>query len=111
MLIFDTLYLIHLLCLRFVCRLFYGPGGAYHFFSGNEISRALALMSFDPNDFTDHLDGLGPNEMEVLNDWEEKFKEKYVKVGHVVRRRDNDTSEPESLTNDVANVGADALDE
>ncbi|XP_078160435.1 membrane steroid-binding protein 2-like isoform X2 [Carex rostrata] len=88
--------------------LFYGPGGAYHFFSGNEISRALALMSFDPNDFTDNLDGLGPNEMEVLNDWEEKFKEKYVKVGHVVRRRENDTSEPESLTNDVANVGADA---
>lgn len=102
------LYLIHLLYLGSKCRLFYGPGGPYHFFSGREISRALALMSFDPKDFTDNLDGLGSDEMEVLNDWEEKFKERYVKVGRIVRRGENEASEPELSTNDVANVGAEA---
>ncbi|KAJ1699192.1 hypothetical protein LUZ63_007704 [Rhynchospora breviuscula] len=86
--------------------LFYGPGGPYHFFSGHEISRALALMSFDPNDFTDNLDGLGPDELEVLKDWELKFEERYVKVGRVVKSGENETSEPELSSN--ANVHEDA---
>ncbi|PKA61850.1 Membrane steroid-binding protein 2 [Apostasia shenzhenica] len=65
-------------------RMFYGPGGPYALFAGRETSRALALMSFDHNDLTSNLDGLSASELEVLQDWEEKFKEKYVKVGHLV---------------------------
>jgi membrane-associated progesterone receptor component len=96
-----------MLSLGFKCRLFYGPGGPYHFFSGREISWALALMSFDPNDFTDNLDGLGLEELEVLKDWEEKFKERYVKVGCIVRRGEN-ASEPELSTKGMPNAGQDA---
>ena len=40
-------------------------------------------MSFDPNDLTGDLDGLSPDELEVLQDWEEKFKERYPRVGHL----------------------------
>ncbi|KAJ8458664.1 hypothetical protein OPV22_031590 [Ensete ventricosum] len=65
-------------------RLFYGPGGPYAFFSGKETSRALALMSFDPSDINGNLEDLNEAELEVLHDWEEKFKEKYVKVGQIV---------------------------
>lgn len=65
-------------------RLFYGPGGPYAFFAGKETSRALALMSFDPSDINGNLEDLSEAELEVLHDWEEKFKEKYVKVGKIV---------------------------
>lgn len=65
------------------CRLFYGPQGPYSLFAGRDASRALALMSFDPNDLTGDLEGLSPDEMEVLQDWEDKFKERYPVVGRL----------------------------
>lgn len=65
-------------------RMFYGPGGPYALFAGRESSRALALMSFDHNDLNGNLEGLSTPELEVLQDWEEKFMEKYVKVGQLV---------------------------
>ncbi|ONL97484.1 membrane steroid-binding protein 1 [Zea mays] len=64
-------------------RLFYGPQGPYSLFAGRDATRALALMSFDPNDLTGDLDGLSADELEVLQDWEEKFKERYPRVGHL----------------------------
>nr|CAD1829085.1 unnamed protein product [Ananas comosus var. bracteatus] len=65
-------------------RLFYGPGGPYALFAGKECSRALALLSFDPRDINGNLEGLNEAELDVLQDWEEKFKEKYAKVGQIV---------------------------
>ncbi|WCJ28760.1 membrane steroid binding protein 1 [Euphorbia peplus] len=65
-------------------RMFYGPGGPYAKFAGRDASRALALLSFDPQDLTGNLDGLGESELQVLQDWEYKFMEKYVKVGKLV---------------------------
>lgn len=67
------------------CRMFYGPGGPYALFAGRDASRALALMSFDPKDLTGNIEGLSESELEVLQDWEYKFMEKYVKVGEIVR--------------------------
>ncbi|WOL14701.1 putative steroid-binding protein 3 [Canna indica] len=77
-------------------RLFYGPGGAYSFFAGRETSRALALMSFDPRDLNSDLEDLNEAELEVLHDWEEKFKEKYVKVGQIVSEKSKDGNEDEN---------------
>ncbi|KAJ4821997.1 hypothetical protein Tsubulata_007550 [Turnera subulata] len=68
-------------------RMFYGPGGPYALFAGREASRALALMSFDPRDLTADLEGLSESELEVLQDWEYKFMEKYVKVGQIVTEK------------------------
>uniref|UniRef100_A0A5B7BB67 Putative membrane steroid-binding protein 2-like n=1 Tax=Davidia involucrata TaxID=16924 RepID=A0A5B7BB67_DAVIN len=68
-------------------RMFYGPGGTYSLFAGRDASRALALMSFDPQDLTGNIDGLSASELEVLQDWEYKFMEKYVKVGQLVSER------------------------
>ncbi|CAN1810304.1 Membrane steroid-binding protein 2 [Linum perenne] len=65
-------------------RMFYGPGGPYGIFAGREAARALALLSFDPRDLTADLEGLSESELEVLQDWEYKFIEKYVKVGQIV---------------------------
>lgn len=64
--------------------MFYGPGGPYALFAGRDASRALALMSFEPSDLTGNIDGLGASELEILEDWEAKFEEKYVKVGQLV---------------------------
>lgn len=68
----------------FSCRMFYGPGGPYALFAGRDASRALALMSFEPEDLTGNIEGLSASELDVLQDWEYKFMEKYVKVGQLV---------------------------
>lgn len=67
--------------------MFYGPGGPYALFAGRDASRALALMSFEPQDLTGNIEGLGPSELETLRDWELKFMEKYVKVGQIVKEK------------------------
>lgn len=72
------------LSLIILCRMFYGPGGPYALFAGRDASRALALLSFDARDLTGNIEGLGEPELEVLQDWEYKFMEKYVKVGQIV---------------------------
>ena len=62
-------------------RIFYGPGGPYALFAGRDASRALAKMSFEASDLTGDISGLGPFEVEALQEWELKFKSKYVTVG------------------------------
>ncbi|KAL6131999.1 hypothetical protein ACLB2K_070371 [Fragaria x ananassa] len=64
-------------------RMFYGPGGPYALFAGKDASRALAKMSFEDKDLTGDTTGLGPFELEALQDWEYKFMSKYVKVGTI----------------------------
>jgi len=64
-------------------RMFYGPGGPYALFAGKDASRALAKMSFEEKDLTGDLEGLGPFELDALQDWEYKFMGKYVKVGQI----------------------------
>ena len=64
-------------------RMFYGPGGPYALFAGKDASRALAKMSFEPQDLTGDISGLGPFELDALQDWECKFMNKYVKVGTI----------------------------
>lgn len=76
-------------------RMFYGPGGPYAMFAGRDATRALALMSFDANDLTGETDGLSEAEMEVLQDWEAKFMEKYPKVGELVGDDDQEEGERE----------------
>ena len=66
-------------------RMFYGPGGPYALFAGKDASRALAKMSFEPQDLTGDISGLGPFELDALQDWEYKFMSKYVKVGTLKR--------------------------
>nr|GEX22842.1 hypothetical protein [Tanacetum cinerariifolium] len=64
-------------------RIFYGPGGPYALFAGKDTSRALAKMSFEEKDLNGDLTGLGVFELEALQDWENKFMRKYVKVGSI----------------------------
>lgn len=74
-------------------RLFYGPQGPYSLFAGRDATRALASMSFDPIDLTGDLEGLSPDDLEVLQDWEEKFKERYPRVGHLATESNKKTSQ------------------
>ncbi|KAI3982299.1 hypothetical protein MKX01_037832 [Papaver californicum] len=65
-------------------RMFYGPGGPYSLFAGRDASRALALLSFEPKDLTGNTEGLSSSELDTLQDWEDKFVEKYVQVGRII---------------------------
>jgi len=76
-------------------RMFYGPGGPYALFAGKDASRALAKMSFEEKDLTGDISGLGPFEIDALQDWEYKFMSKYVKVG-TVKSEEVPITEPES---------------
>ncbi|KAK7279967.1 hypothetical protein RJT34_25029 [Clitoria ternatea] len=87
-------------------RMFYGPGGPYALFAGKDASRALAKMSFEEKDLTGDVSGLGPFELDALQDWEYKFMSKYVKVGTVKSEvpvtKPESTGEPsESTPRDV----------
>lgn len=60
-------------------RNFYGPGGPYENFAGRDASRGLACGSFDEDMLNknlhgplDDLNGLGKDEMEALQDWEDR---------------------------------------
>ncbi|KAM0881817.1 hypothetical protein ACQ4PT_032708 [Festuca glaucescens] len=84
-------------------RMFYGPGGPYALFAGKDASRALAKMSFEPQDLNGDLTGLGPFEIDALQDWEYKFMSKYVKVGTIKKAapaedapETNETTTPEA---------------
>lgn len=72
-------------------RNFYGPGGPYENFAGRDASRGLACGSFEEDMLTkdlqgplDNLQGLGQDEMQALQDWEDRFSEKYLVVGKLV---------------------------
>ena len=72
-------------------RNFYGPGGPYENFAGRDATRGLACGSFDEDMLTknlegplDDLGGLGSDEMQALQDWEDRFTEKYLVVGRLV---------------------------
>lgn len=90
------------LCSNIFCftlyRMFYGPGGPYALFAGKDASRALAKMSFEEQDLTGDISGLGPFELEALQDWEYKFMSKYVKVGTVKKTVTVPVDEPAEIT-------------
>ncbi|KJZ73289.1 hypothetical protein HIM_07293 [Hirsutella minnesotensis 3608] len=84
-------------------RNFYGPGGPYENFAGRDASRGLACGSFDEDMLTKDLDGpldtladLGPDELEALQGWEERFSEKYDVVGRLVAVADFDAAAADS---------------
>ncbi|KAJ8544157.1 hypothetical protein K7X08_028668 [Anisodus acutangulus] len=68
-------------------KMFYGPGGSYAMFAGRDASRALAQLSFKPEDINGNLEGLSDAELEILQDWEDKFMEKYARVGQLVPKK------------------------
>ena len=72
-------------------RNFYGPGGPYENFAGRDASRGLACGSFDEDMLTKNLHGplddlkdLDKDQLEALQDWEDRFSEKYLVVGRLV---------------------------
>jgi membrane-associated progesterone receptor component len=80
-------------------------------------------MSFEEKDLTGDTSGLGPFELEALQDWEYKFMSKYVKVGTVKKpgepaeSTDHDVAKPaedgpaESTDHDVAKPAEDGPSE
>jgi len=62
---------------------FYGAGASYHLFCGKDASRALAKMSFKPEDVDrgwPDLDDLDAKDTKILDDWVALFKRKYPVV-------------------------------
>ncbi|XP_042509110.1 membrane steroid-binding protein 1-like [Macadamia integrifolia] len=62
---------------------FYGPNGPYGLLSGKDASRVLATMSFEEMDLNGDISSLSLLELDNLNDWENTFKSKYVRVGTI----------------------------
>jgi membrane-associated progesterone receptor component len=62
-------------------------------------------MSFEPQDLTGDISGLGPFELDALQDWEYKFMSKYVKVGTVKKTvpvEDGNTASTTAETSETA---------
>ncbi|KAJ8511142.1 hypothetical protein OPV22_001576 [Ensete ventricosum] len=91
-------------------RMFYGPGGPYALFAGKDASRALAKMSFEPVDLTGDISGLGPFELDALQDWEYKFMSKYVKVGTIKKTVPVTVETDDRTTSEVTERSAEITD-
>eukprot|EP00039_Didymoeca_costata_P029571 m.25252 g.25252 ORF g.25252 m.25252 type:complete len:168 (-) comp7690_c0_seq1:3385-3888(-) len=66
---------------------FYGPGGPYAIFAGRDASRGLATYDLTDSavkDTMDDLSDLTPDEIEVLDGWQESFTLKYIVRGNLV---------------------------
>jgi len=64
---------------------FYGPEGAYGIMAGKDATRALALVSLDPEDFENtRIDDLSWGDKQTLEEWVSKFEFKYPVVGYLV---------------------------
>jgi membrane-associated progesterone receptor component len=63
---------------------FYGPGGPYAMFAGKDCTRALAKVSFDPQDLCGDLQGLDREELDKLDEWIELFEGKYRRLGRLL---------------------------
>lgn len=64
---------------------FYGPGSAYHVFTGRDASRAFALHSTDLADVENYrIDDLTPAQLSALDDWVSFLAARYPEVGYLV---------------------------
>lgn len=69
---------------------FYGPDGPYGNFAGHDASRGLAFNSFDENVLTglddpiDRLEDLTEEQRQSLDEWFERFSNKYQHIGNLV---------------------------
>lgn len=64
----------------------YGPNGAYNMFSARDASRALATMNLTETE--SNIDDLTEEQITVLQDWANKYMEKYPIVG-VISEEEN----------------------
>ena len=58
-------------------------GGPYAKMAGKECARALAKMRLEDEDFNDDISDCTVKERKTLEEWLEKFAEKYPVVGQV----------------------------
>ena len=67
---------------------FYKPGGPYHVFAGRDASVGLAKMSHDveflDTDRYDWNNCLDEKERKILDDWYDKYTQKYKKIAKLV---------------------------
>ncbi|KAM3304712.1 hypothetical protein P3S67_011578 [Capsicum chacoense] len=68
-------------------KMFCGPGGSYAMSAGRDANRALAQLSFKPGDFNGSLEGLSDAQLEILQDWEHKFMDKYTRMRQLVPKK------------------------
>jgi len=93
--IFITAFVVsvmlkNLLYFLFYLFIFLGPGGGYNKFAGRDISRALAKMSFNPEDLEDaNVEDLNEKQLKVLEDWIKTYEVKkcYPIVGRLGKGR------------------------
>lgn len=64
----------------------YLPGGGYNKFAGRDVTRNLAKMSFEEEDYDQpDTSTLTPSEMETLLEWQkERYEAKYRRVGKII---------------------------
>lgn len=74
---------------------FYGAGGPYSCFAGQDASRGLATFSIDASSIKEEYDDLAdlsPMQMDSMLEWEMQFMEKYDVVGKLLRPGEKHTN-------------------
>lgn len=85
---------------------FYGPGGPYHMFAGQNATYGLAKSSTDPSQVNGNLSTLSMSEKDTHAGWYSKYMSKYPVVGKLVP--DDYVPPPEEPAADTADSKKDA---
>uniref|UniRef100_H2M7U7 Neuferricin n=2 Tax=Oryzias latipes TaxID=8090 RepID=H2M7U7_ORYLA len=72
----------------------YGPGGAYHFMAGKDVSLAFITGDFSENGLTDDVSSLSPLQVVALYDWLAFYHKEYKTVGTVTGRFYDESGKP-----------------
>ena len=64
-------------------REYYGPGGGYSMFAGNDITYNLAINSLKKEDLNTFQFDLTPKQVKALKKWKEFYTKTYTKVGRL----------------------------
>ncbi|CAD2221849.1 hypothetical protein AGDE_01446 [Angomonas deanei] len=62
----------------------YGPEGPYNAFAGCDSSRQLGKVVVGKDEINADWTRLKPSHLQTLNEWEERFRSKYVPVGWIL---------------------------
>ncbi|XP_056603288.1 neuferricin isoform X1 [Triplophysa dalaica] len=87
----------------------YGPGGAYHFFTGKDASRAFITGDFTDIGLSNDVTDFSEPQIVALYDWLSFYQKDYTPVGKLIGRFYTETGQPTDALRQVESVLTDGL--
>lgn len=82
----------------------YGPGGTYHFFTGNAGTRAFVSGDFSQQGLKENLDGLSLKDIQGISGWVDFYLQQYTYIGKLVGHFYDENGNPTAAMDEFENL-------